>query len=67
MIYGNAQRFHFAVVQRQESGERQKFRGCRFAGCGVAPRESGLAQGCGAVPLDLTPDGDRYDHPREVA
>ena len=67
MIDGHAQRLHFTVVQRQESGERQKFRGCRSAGRGVAPRESGLVQGCGAVPLDLTPEGDRYDHPPEVA
>ena len=51
MIDGHAQRLHFTVVQRQESGERQKFRGCRSAGRGVAPRESGLVQGCGAVPL----------------
>ena len=28
MIDGDAQRFHFAVMQRQESGERQEFGGC---------------------------------------
>ena len=66
MFDGNAQRFHLAAVEWQDSGEHSECGRCRSASCGVAPRESPTAQRGRAMARYLSPDRGRQEQAREI-
>lgn len=66
MLDGNAQRFHLAVMERQDPGEHSECGRCRSASCGVAPGESRPAQRVRAMARYLSPNDGRQEKAPEI-